>query len=129
MLTRYAELAPISATKANTTNSNMRSRGPTALTYFFFGNGAGTDSTELIVVDIRTIQVNRTLLSDILRESHGLLRRARINSTLGMVQKRGGGSLRQICGSDRTEKSSIKIRVHSLFAEPSTRILAAIGSC
>src|SRR6266700_1269727 len=52
MLTRYAEFAPISATRANTTSSSIRSRGPTALTYFFFGKGAGIDSTEFIVVDI-----------------------------------------------------------------------------
>src|SRR5258706_453302 len=52
MLTRYAEFAPSSATSANTTSSNIRSRGPTAFTYFFLGNGAGVDSTEFIVVDI-----------------------------------------------------------------------------
>src|SRR3954463_13788447 len=52
MLTRYAEFAPSSATRANTTSSSIRSRGPTAFTYFFFGNGAGTGATEFIVVDI-----------------------------------------------------------------------------
>src|SRR5207245_9654927 len=52
MLTRYAEFAPISATNANTTSNRIRSRGPTAFTYLFFGNGAGIDSTEFLVVDI-----------------------------------------------------------------------------
>src|SRR3954464_1978911 len=52
MLTRYAELAPISAVIPNTTSSRIRSRGPTAFTYFFFGNGVGIDPTELIVVDM-----------------------------------------------------------------------------
>src|SRR6266581_1227333 len=73
MLTKYAEFAPISATRANTTSSRIRSRGPTAFTYFFFGNGAGIDSTELIVVDM----ANHPSQSHWKRVCHGRVGRAR----------------------------------------------------